>query len=392
MHRGRVGRHRGERDDQVAERVARLEAAAGADTDQLLAAELDQLLEHDRGAGAAHARALDRDGPAVVGAGVAEQAALLVALDDIVEVGLGDVLGSERVSGEEDGFGVIARFGANVNRHGARLYRDARGFTPCHGWSNRRHEQVLEFCAREPVERVFVEEMARRAVGRFVGLEDDDGTLQALCHAGANLVPSGHGCEAFADAAVRSNSRMIIGEERAVAELWEAAGSLLPAPREDRPGQPVFVIVGATAARGQRAAAGDPGRRCHAASCVRGRPRVGARNRPAPPRRRRLPLACPQRRSTRAARGSGSRTASILFKAEASAWTPGAVQVQQVWVDPAARGQGYGAAACATSAAAARDDAGASPSSYAPTTCRRSRLYESIGMQRVLTYRSILFP
>ena len=32
---------------------------------------------------------------------------------------------------------------------------------------------------------------------------------------------------------------------------------------------------------------------------------------------------------------------TILFKAEASAWTPSAVQLQQVWVDPAARGQGY---------------------------------------------------
>ena len=31
---------------------------------------------------------------------------------------------------------------------------------------------------------------------------------------------------------------------------------------------------------------------------------------------------------------------TILFKAEASAWTPAAVQVQQVWVDPAARGKG----------------------------------------------------
>ena len=32
----------------------------------------------------------------------------------------------------------------------------------------------------------------------------------------------------------------------------------------------------------------------------------------------------------------------ILFKAEASAWTPAAVQLQQVWTDPAARGAGNG--------------------------------------------------
>src|SRR5262252_1988707 len=31
----------------------------------------------------------------------------------------------------------------------------------------------------------------------------------------------------------------------------------------------------------------------------------------------------------------------IRFKAEASAWTPSAVQLQQVWVDPPARRQGF---------------------------------------------------
>ena len=37
----------------------------------------------------------------------------------------------------------------------------------------------------------------------------------------------------------------------------------------------------------------------------------------------------------------------IRFKAEASAWTPGAVQLQQVWVDPAARGRAYATRALA---------------------------------------------
>ena len=38
----------------------------------------------------------------------------------------------------------------------------------------------------------------------------------------------------------------------------------------------------------------------------------------------------------------------ILFKAEASAWTPQAVQLQQVWTDPAAAARGTATAACAT--------------------------------------------
>ena len=88
---GGVGGDGGQRDDQVAERMVRLEAAAGADPDELLDAELDQLLEHDRRAGAAHARALDGDPRALVLAGVAEQPALAVHLDGVLEVGLGDV-------------------------------------------------------------------------------------------------------------------------------------------------------------------------------------------------------------------------------------------------------------------------------------------------------------
>ena len=75
-------------------------------------------------------------------------------------------------------------------------------------------EQVLEFCARAPVERVFLEDVARRGLGRFVAVAEADGALGALCHVGANLVPSGEGCGAFADAAAESRSRMIIGEAR----------------------------------------------------------------------------------------------------------------------------------------------------------------------------------
>ena len=56
---------------------------------------------------------------ALPGAGEAEQPALGVSLHDVVEVGLGDVLGAQRVAGEEDGLGVVAGLGADVDRHGA---------------------------------------------------------------------------------------------------------------------------------------------------------------------------------------------------------------------------------------------------------------------------------
>src|SRR5665213_2313430 len=103
-------------------------------------------------------------------------------------------------------------------------------------------KQMFDFCALEPVERVFLYDMANRQIGRFLGVVDDDGSLTALCHLGTNVVPSGEGCAVFAFASGRARARMIIGEERAVGELWTAAAPLLPPPREDRPGQPVYAI------------------------------------------------------------------------------------------------------------------------------------------------------
>ena len=93
------------------------------------------------------------------------------------------------------------------------------------------HEQVLEFCSRDPVERVFLEDVARRGLGHFYGVERGDGRLEALCHAGANLVPSGEGCDRLAAAAAGSGSRMIIGDERAVTELWDAVLARLASSR-----------------------------------------------------------------------------------------------------------------------------------------------------------------
>ena len=52
-------------------------------------------------------------------------------------------------------------------------------------------EQILDYCAEDPVERVFLEDVARRRIGRFSGVVGDGGRLAALCHTGANVVPSG---------------------------------------------------------------------------------------------------------------------------------------------------------------------------------------------------------
>src|ERR671931_1425779 len=91
-------------------------------------------------------------------------------------------------------------------------------------------EAILEFCAEDPVERVFLEDVARRRLGRFSAF-GDDGRLSALCHVGANVVPSGDDCGRFAEVAARGRARMIIGDEGPVTELWDVVGSRMPEPR-----------------------------------------------------------------------------------------------------------------------------------------------------------------
>ena len=80
----------------------------------------------------------------------------------------------------------------------------------------------------------------------------------------------------------------------------------------------------------------------------------------------------------------------ILFKAEASAWTPEAVQLQQVWTDPAARGAGNGSRGLR--------DLFRLLLGRVPRVCLFVRaeneaaigLYDKIGMEHVLDYRSVL--
>jgi uncharacterized protein len=251
-------------------------------------------------------------------------------------------------------------------------------------------EQVLAFCAHDPIERVFLEDVARRGLGRFLAVANGDGELSALCHAGANLVPSGPGSGVFIGAAAAARSTMIIGEAKAVGELWEAARDVLPRAREDRPHQPVYAITepptpGGT---GLRAATHDDLERLLPACAAAHELELHAD-----------PLshdAAGFRGRTEAQIDEGRswiwlEDDVILFKAEASAWTPWAVQIQQVWVDPEARGRGYGARGM-------RDLVRMLMRSTPIVTLfvrRENRAaiatYDSIGMRKVLEYRSVLF-
>jgi ribosomal protein S18 acetylase RimI-like enzyme len=250
-------------------------------------------------------------------------------------------------------------------------------------------DQVLQFCSYSPIERVFLEDVARRDLGRFVAVVGEGG-LSALCHIGANLVPSGEGCGAFADVAARGNARMIIGEASAVSDLWDAARARFPRAREDRPGQPVFVIR-------EPPSAGETGLRLAAPSDLN-------RLVPACAAAHELELHLdPLAHDTE---GFRWRTLAqieegrswlwldddvILFKAEASAWTPAAVQLQQVWTDPVARGRGYAARGLRDLCRLLLRTTPAVTLFVRRENAAAIALYEAVGMERALEYRSVLF-
>ena len=250
-------------------------------------------------------------------------------------------------------------------------------------------DEILAFCAEDPIERVFLEDMARRGLGRFTALAEST-RLIALCHAGSNLVPSGERCDAFAGLAATWTPRMIIGEEQAVSALWSAIAPKLPPPREDRPGQPVYVIDeppdrGGTGLRG---AEPDDFDLLLPACAAAHEHEIGIDPLERDPEGFRW--------RTRAQIDEGRSwlwrdDGRILFKAEASAWTPQAVQLQQVWVDPDVRGRGY--------AQRGMRDLCRLLLARVPMVClfvRRDnapaiRVYEAIGMRQTIWYRSLIF-
>jgi GNAT superfamily N-acetyltransferase len=250
-------------------------------------------------------------------------------------------------------------------------------------------DQILAFCAGDPVERVFLEDVARRGLGRFSGFAEN-GRLTALCHVGANVVPSGSDCARFAGVTARGRARMIIGDEGPVTELWEIVAPRMPEPRDDRPGQPVYVIdrapePGETALR----AATERDYELLLPACAAAhQEEIGID-----------PLARdPEgfRWRTRSQIEEGrswvwTEGGAILFKAEASAWTPSAVQLQQVWVDPPVRNRGYAQRGMRDLIRLLLERVPAVCLFVRPENAPAIRVYEAVGMRRQGSYRSLIF-
>jgi uncharacterized protein len=251
-------------------------------------------------------------------------------------------------------------------------------------------EQILEYCGESPIERVFLEDVARRGQGRFAAVENDDRSLQALCHLGTNVVPSGTGCDAFVDEAGRAAPRMLIGEQGAVTDLWESGRRRFGRARQDRLRQPVYVARKAPEPgdTGLRAA-----RRSDLDLLVPACARAHFEELSVDPLRR-DPNGFRWRTRAQIEEGRSwvwIEGGIILFKAEASAWTPEAIQLQQVWVDPPARRRGNAARALRDLIRLLLQEVPAVCLFVRAENTPAIRLYETVGMEHVLDYRSVLF-
>jgi GNAT superfamily N-acetyltransferase len=183
---------------------------------------------------------------------------------------------------------------------------------------------------------------------------------------------------------------MVIGEEQAVGELWEAARRRMPRPRDDRPGQPVYALrdapePGATSLRPARPFDLDllvPA--CAAAH----REEIGVD----PLKRDAKGFRWRTRQQIEEGRSwIWVEEGVIRFKAEASAWTPAAVQLQQVWVDPQARRRGYARRGLCDLCRLLLERVPAVCLFVRPENAPALALYDSIGMTRELMYRSLVF-
>ena len=251
-------------------------------------------------------------------------------------------------------------------------------------------DQVLAYCADEPVERVFLEDVARRGTGHFAALEREDGSLQALCHLGTNVVPSGEGCEGFAELAVAgvatdADRRAPRGRrplECVATEARPCAGGSAPAARVRRPpSRPspagrgcapatptdLDLLVPACARAHHEELGVDPLRRD--ANGFRWRTRVQIE----------------EGRSW-----LWVEDGVILFKAEASAWTPTRCSCSRSGSTPPRAGWATRPGRCATCSSGSSGDVPAVCLFVRAENAAAIRLYETVGMRHVLDYRSVL--
>jgi predicted GNAT family acetyltransferase len=164
----------------------------------------------------------------------------------------------------------------------------------------------------------------------------------------------------------------------------------MPTPRDDRPGQPVYVIdtLPEPGGTGLRAANERDYELLLPACAAAHEEEIGID-----------PLARDPdefRWRTRSQIEEGrswlwQEDGTILFKAEASAWTPSAVQLQQVWVDPPVRNRGYARRGLRDLIRLLLERVPVVCLFVRPENAPAIRVYEAVGMERHGSCRSLIF-
>jgi predicted GNAT family acetyltransferase len=276
--------------------------------------------------------------------------------------------------------------------------------SPVRVLSDRDVAEALAVCDRDPVANVFVASRIAAVgldswrLGAEVWGHVVDGRVDALCFAGANLVPvqaNDEAAKAFAGRARRSGRRCssIVGPAEAVEIMWRAleptwgpardvrlrqplmsidTGPLVPADplvRQVRPHELDLLLPACiamfTEEVGVSPSAGDGG--------VLYRARVAE-------------LISQGRSFARIDDGV------VVFKAEIGAATVDACQVQGVWVNPARRGQGVGTAGTAAVVELSRRLIAPVVSLYVNDYNAAARqAYRKVGFHEVGMFASVLF-
>lgn len=270
--------------------------------------------------------------------------------------------------------------------------------------------EALVVCDRDPVASVLaasrieatLAEGGRRAGTSLWGLRRD-GRLDAVCWAGANLVPvcdpdDEEALDAFARTALRQGRRCssIVGEAGAALGLWRRLEPSWGRAREVRADQPSLVIdhdplVEADPlvrlARSDEIGSVLP-------ACVHmfleevGYSPVEGGGTAYESRVRALIAA--QRSYVRMERGAAGP--QVVFKAELGAVSHRVAQVQGVWVTPARRGEGLSAPGMAAVVQLARARVAPVVSLYVNHYNHRAlAAYERVGFRRAGTYATVLF-
>ena len=261
--------------------------------------------------------------------------------------------------------------------------------------------RVLE---RDPVTDVFVGSRVHmsglkrgRLGGQLWGYRED-GRLVSLCYSGANLVPVAPTYAAvrtFSDLAARRGRECtsIVGPAAAVLGMWDLLRPSWGPAREVRSNQPVLVIDHPPQVAPDpnvRQVRPDELDRLLPAAVAMFTEEVGVS-----PTRRGTSTTYRARVAelVRAGRAFARfENGQVVFKAEISAVTPFACQIQGVWVRPDCRGRGFAARGVATVVAHALGHVAPAVTLYVNDYNHVARAtYRRVGFREVGTFATILF-